>query len=66
MQHFTAFQKFDRNGYLTHSIMSSTSNDHVSFIYRLSLSIECKRVPELSRDDLDWAFKLTKNNIQDL
>ncbi|XP_062518628.1 N-alpha-acetyltransferase 40-like isoform X3 [Corticium candelabrum] len=46
MQHFTAFQKFDRNG--------------------LSLSIECKRVSELSRDDLDWAFRLTKSNMQDL
>lgn len=34
--------------------------------HSLNVSIECKRVASLERATVDWAFELTKTNMQTL
>lgn len=34
--------------------------------HRLSVTIGCKRISELSQDEFNWAFDLTKENMQTL
>jgi len=33
-------------------------------VWRLNIQISCKRVTQLSDDVVDWAFQLTKSNMQ--
>ena len=34
--------------------------------FRLSLTIGCKRISELSEEEFNWAFDLTKDNMETL
>ena len=31
---------------------------------RLNVHLECQRVTNMSKEDIDWAFDLTKHNMQ--
>jgi len=35
-------------------------------LFRLNVSISCQRVGELDKDTVEWAFQLTKANMQAL
>lgn len=39
---------------------------HIIFSHRLNLQIECKRVTSLNPLSVEWAFELTRANMQTL
>lgn len=39
---------------------------HVSLCFSLNLRIECMKVANMEKDLVDWAFQLTKANMQKL
>ena len=34
------------------------------FVDRLDLHLECQRITDMSAEDIEWVFDLTKHNMQ--